>query len=67
MCGCCRLSIDGETKFACVDGPLFDASKVDFAEAVKRNKMYVKEEKLAADRQLQQTTKKGEEVLTDAS
>jgi ferredoxin--NADP+ reductase len=51
MCGGCRVLIGEESKFACVDGPLFDASKVNFAEAVKRNKMYVKEERMAAERQ----------------
>jgi ferredoxin--NADP+ reductase len=49
MCGCCRVSVGNEVKFACVDGPLFDASKVDFDEAVKRNKIYVKDEKRAAE------------------
>ncbi len=51
MCGCCRVTVGDEVKFACVDGPLFDASKVDFDEAVKRNKIYVKDEKRAAERQ----------------
>ncbi len=51
MCGCCRVSVGGKTKFACVDGPLFDANLVDFDEAVKRNKIYVKKEKIAAERQ----------------
>ena len=50
MCGGCRVSIGGEVKFACVDGPFFDAHQVDFAEAVQRSKMYVKEEQLAACR-----------------
>ena len=50
MCGGCRVTIGGEVKFACVDGPFFDAHEVDFAEAVKRSKMYVKEEKQAACR-----------------
>jgi len=47
MCGACRISIGGETKFACVDGPFFDAHQVDFDEAVVRSKMYVDEERLA--------------------
>ncbi len=47
MCGGCRVSVGGQIKFACVDGPLFDASQVDFAELVRRNKMYVKEEQLS--------------------
>ena len=54
MCGCCRVSVGNEIKFACVDGPLFDASKVDFDEAVKRNKIYVKDEKRAAECQRNQ-------------
>ncbi len=49
MCGACRISIGGETKFACVDGPFFDAHQVDFAEAVVRSKMYVDEERLAVE------------------
>jgi len=49
MCGACRISIGGETKFACVDGPFFDAHQVDFAEAVVRSKMYVDEERLALE------------------
>ena len=40
MCGCCRLTVGGETKFACVDGPDFDGSLVDFDEAIKRSGMY---------------------------
>lgn len=45
MCGCCRLTVDGEVKFACVDGPDFDGHKVDWDLAVKRNQMYVPFEK----------------------
>ena len=40
MCGGCRLTVGGETKFACVDGPDFDGFKVDFDEAMKRGSMY---------------------------
>ena len=40
MCGGCRLSVGGETKFACVDGPDFDGHKVDFDEAMARGAMY---------------------------
>lgn len=40
MCGACRVSIGGETKFTCVDGPEFDASKVDFDEAMRRQRQY---------------------------
>ena len=45
MCGGCRLSVGGETKFACVDGPDFDGHKVDWNIAVKRNQMYAQFEK----------------------
>lgn len=40
MCGGCRLTVGGETKFACVDGPDFDGALVDFDEALKRGQMY---------------------------
>ncbi len=40
MCGCCRLTVGGETKFACVDGPEFDGHLVDFDEAIRRSSMY---------------------------
>ncbi len=44
MCGACRITVDGETKFACVDGPEFDGHKVNFDEALKRTTMYKTEE-----------------------
>lgn len=59
MCGGCRVTIGGEVKFACVDGPFFDAHLVDFDEAVRRSKMYVKEEHLTACRQADQLAEKG--------
>ena len=37
MCGGCRVTVGGETKFACVDGPDFDGHQVDFAELMNRN------------------------------
>ena len=40
MCGGCRLTVGGETKFACVDGPEFDAHQIDFDEAMERGAMY---------------------------
>ena len=40
MCGCCRLTVGGQMKFACVDGPDFDGHLVDFDEAIERGKMY---------------------------
>ncbi len=44
MCGCCRLTVDGKMKFACVDGPDFDGHKVDFDEAIKRSSLYSAQE-----------------------
>ena len=44
MCGCCRLTVDGQTKYACVDGPEFDGHKIDFAEAMNRLGFYKKRE-----------------------
>ncbi|ASQ91121.1 ferredoxin-NADP reductase [Prosthecochloris sp. GSB1] len=45
MCGGCRVTVDDEIKFACVDGPEFDAHQVDFANLSDRNKIYLAEEK----------------------
>jgi ferredoxin--NADP+ reductase len=47
MCGSCRVNIGGETKFACVDGPDFNAHAVDWKTVIKRNNRYEKEEKHA--------------------
>ena len=49
MCGCCRLTVGGKTKFACVDGPDFNAYEVDFDEAMSRGTMYKAFEKKAYD------------------
>ena len=45
MCGGCRVTVGGETKFACVDGPDFDGHLVDFDEAIRRSSMYRSEER----------------------
>jgi ferredoxin--NADP+ reductase len=50
MCGCCRVTVGGETKFACVDGPEFDGHKVDFQELDQRLKAYVPLEHEAYER-----------------
>jgi len=50
MCGCCRVTVDGKTKFACVDGPEFDGHKVDFDELIKRLRAYLAEEKEAYEK-----------------
>jgi len=49
MCGGCRLTVDGKTKFACVDGPEFDGHLVDFDEAMDRDTMYKDFERHAYD------------------
>jgi ferredoxin--NADP+ reductase len=49
MCGCCRVSVGGETKFACVDGPDFDGHKVDWDLLAARQRIYLDEEKCAYD------------------
>lgn len=47
MCGGCRVTVDGEVKFTCVDGPEFDGHKVDFAELAKRKAAYLEHEELS--------------------
>jgi len=49
MCGACRVSVGKETKFACVDGPEFDAHQVDFDLAMRRAAYYKEEEKRALE------------------
>ncbi|WP_296878030.1 sulfide/dihydroorotate dehydrogenase-like FAD/NAD-binding protein [Thomasclavelia sp.] len=44
MCGCCRVTVDGKVKFACVDGPDFDGLQVDFDELMMRQRMFKEEE-----------------------
>ena len=44
MCGGCRLTVGGETKFACVDGPEFDGHLIDFDEAMARSTRYAEHE-----------------------
>ena len=52
MCGGCRLSVGGEMKFACVDGPDFDGHKVDFDEVIARNATYKEFEAKAKEKHL---------------
>ena len=49
MCGACRVSVGGKTRFACVEGPEFDGYLVDFDEAMRRQRMYLTEEKEAKE------------------
>ena len=50
MCGGCRVTVGGETKFACVDGPVFDAHQVDFKELSQRQKRFADFERRAKER-----------------
>ncbi len=47
MCGSCRVTVGGKTRFVCVDGPEFDGHQVDFDEMMHRQKMYLEEERIA--------------------
>ncbi len=48
MCGSCRVTVGGETKFVCMDGPEFNGLEVDFNELVKRQRVYSPEERMAS-------------------
>ncbi len=48
MCGVCRVTVGGEMKFGCIDGPEFDGHQVDFEELVKRQRMFLPEERLSS-------------------
>lgn len=48
MCGVCRVTVGGETKFACVDGPEFNGHIVDFDELIKRQRLFLPEERLSS-------------------
>jgi ferredoxin--NADP+ reductase len=50
MCGACRVTVGGRTRFCCVDGPEFDGHEVDYEELVKRQRAYLTEEKMSMDR-----------------
>lgn len=49
MCGACRVTVGGRTRFVCVDGPEFDGHEVNFAELVKRQRAYLDQEKLSLE------------------
>lgn len=57
MCGGCRIALDGSVKFACVDGPEFDAHLVDFDTLMKRNQAYLQEEQCALEQAAAQVEK----------
>jgi len=48
MCGVCRVTVGGETKFACVDGPEFDGHAVDFDQLIQRQRIFLSEERLSS-------------------
>jgi len=48
MCGACRVSVSGETKFACMDGPEFDGHLVDFEQLIHRQRLYLPEERISS-------------------
>ena len=50
MCGGCRVTVNGQMKFACVDGPEFDGHTVDFDELMMRNRTYLAQERIADER-----------------
>lgn len=50
MCGCCRVTVGGKRRFACVDGPEFDGHEVDFDELAKRLQTYLPQEKVSLER-----------------
>jgi ferredoxin--NADP+ reductase len=50
MCGACRVTVGGKTRFACIHGPEFDGYEVDFDELRRRQKMYVEEERISLQR-----------------
>jgi ferredoxin/flavodoxin---NADP+ reductase len=63
MCGGCRVVVDGKTRFACVDGPEFDAHQVDFDTLIRRNRAYAAEEKVSLERYESQQTARFEGLV----
>lgn len=62
MCGGCRVTINGQMKFACVDGPEFDGHMVDFDELMMRNRSFVEMERLSLDKFMHEQTCASQEV-----
>ena len=63
MCGGCRVTVGGETKFACVDGPEFDGHKVDFAELMSRNGVYRDREAEVAEKHVCRIEAMGKKLI----
>ena len=64
MCGGCRVSIGGQMRFACVDGPEFDGHQVDFDELMMRNRTYVDLEKISDERHQCRLSEKAKEMAS---
>ena len=67
MCGACRVTVGGRTRFVCVDGPEFDAHQVDFDEMLSRLRSYKTEEAAAYQAYLKGTTAKAQNNSTDTA
>lgn len=63
MCGCCRVTVDGKIKFACVDGPDFDGHLVDFDELINRNSVYKAREAEISKDHVCRMDKLGQELI----
>lgn len=63
MCGCCRVTVGGQVRFACVDGPDFDGHQVDFTELMNRNAVYREEEEAEKEKHTCRMEKLGKALL----
>jgi ferredoxin--NADP+ reductase len=66
MCGGCRVTVDGKTFFACVDGPEFDGHKIDFDGAMRRQGMYKGEEKRSMDEHLCRMQEQAKDLIASS-
>lgn len=64
MCGACRVTVGGKTRFVCVDGPEFDGHKVDWVELGKRQRMYVSYEKTAMNHYEEKCVRQSKESIS---
>jgi ferredoxin--NADP+ reductase len=67
MCGACRVTVGGKTKFVCVDGPEFDGHEVDFVELMKRQRAYLPQERVSWDRYKAQLVGSKKEVVANGA
>jgi ferredoxin--NADP+ reductase len=63
MCGGCRVTVGGETKFACVDGPEFDGHQVDFSELMNRNGVYRQREQETTETHMCRFDQLGQDLI----